>query len=149
MSLSSDAYLQVNRAIFSLANAYRSRMQREGRDTASGLNLADRSMLMVLGQHAPVAAAQLSQMMDINPGTISVYVQRLVQKGLVERTQSEQDRRTWRLALTPAGEAAAQETHHGAAAYTQQFLSPLTDEQQANFHNLLLKVVHELGYDWI
>jgi DNA-binding MarR family transcriptional regulator len=106
-------------------------------------------MLMVLGQHAPIAAVQLSQMMDINPGTISVYVRRLEQRGLVERTRSNQDRRTWQLALTPDGTAAAEETHLGAAAYTQQFLSSLTDEEQATLHRLLLKAVHELGYDWI
>jgi len=149
MSLSNEAYLQVNRSVFSIANAYRSKMQREGRDKASGLNLADRSVLMVLGQCTPITAAKLSEMMDINPGTISVYVQRLVRKGLVARSQDSQDRRTWHLTLTPQGQEVARETHRGAAAYTQQFLASLTDDEQRILHRLLLKVVRDVGYDWI
>jgi hypothetical protein len=32
----------------------------------------------------PINSRQLSRIMDINPGTISLYVQRLVEKGLVQ-----------------------------------------------------------------
>ena len=148
MPLSNEACIQINQAVFSMANAYRSKMHRAGMVEATGLNLPDRSTLMVLGQFAPTTARNLSKAMDINPGTISVYVQRLVEKGLVSRSQDEQDRRTWWLSLTEDGEAAYQDTLLGAAAYTKQFLEPLTDKEQTTFHQMLLKISTGLGYEW-
>ena len=148
MPLSNEACIQINQAVFSMANAYRSKMQRDGVVDATGLTLPDRSTLMVLGQSSPTTARNLSKAMDINPGTISVYVQRLVEKGLVTRSQDEKDRRTWRLSLTENGEAAYQETLVGAASYTHHFLGSLTDEEQIAFHQILLKISAGLGYEW-
>ena len=84
MALSDKEYLQINQALFSLAHAYESRMAEEELRNTLGLRLSDCSVLMVLGQFAPLNASQLSELMDINPGTISVYVQRLVEMGLVQ-----------------------------------------------------------------
>jgi len=148
MSLKDAEYLQVNQSIYSFANAYRSRMQAEGVEDRTELNLADRSTLMVLGQMAPTTARALSARMDINPGTISVYVQRLVEKGLAERARSKEDRRVWHLTLTPAGQSAYADTIQGTIDYTRQFLEPLSADEQRVFHQLLLRVVHQLGYPW-
>jgi len=148
MPLSKKQCIQLNQSVFSVANAYRSRMVREGAVEASGLALPDRSTLMVLGQFEPTTARDLSKRMDINPGTISVYVQRLVERGLVEKRQDEADRRTWWLSLTEDGKVAYRETIDGAAAYTRAFLDPLTDEEQRTLHRLMLKVAEGLGYAW-
>ncbi|MBU1050265.1 MarR family transcriptional regulator [Candidatus Bipolaricaulota bacterium] len=148
MILSNDACIQINQAIFSIANAYRSKMQRDGVVEETGLGLPDRSTLMVLGQLAPTTARILSKAMDINAGTISVYVQRLVDKALVARTQDQADRRTWWLSLTNEGQVAYKDTLLGAAAYTRKFLSPLSADEQASLHAMLLRVSSELGYQW-
>ena len=148
MPLSKTQCIQLNQAVFSVANAYRSRMVREGAVERSGLTLPDRSTLMVLGQFEPTTASDLSKRMDINPGTISVYVQRLVERGLVRRSQDESDRRTWWLTLTENGRVAYGETIDGAAAYTRDFLSPLSDEEQRALHGAMRKVAEGLGYAW-
>ena len=148
MPLSKKQCTQLNQAVFSMANAYRSRMAREGTVEASGLALPDRSTLMVLGQFEPVTARDLSKRMDINPGTTSVYVQRLVERGLVGKRQDEADRRTWWLSLTDDGKAAYRETIDGAAEYTRAFLDPLADEEQRTLHRLMLRVAEGLGYAW-
>jgi len=148
MPLTDTACIQLNQAVLSLANAYRSRMVRDGVVEKTGLTLPDRSTLMVLGQTAPTTARDLSLRMDINPGTISVYVQQLVEKGLVERTQDEADRRTWRLTLTDAGASAYRNTLAGAAEYTRGFLRALSNDEQKTLHGLLLRVAAELGYEW-
>ncbi len=148
MPLSKKQCIQLNQAVFSVANAYQSRMVRDGEVERSRLNLPDRSTLMVLGQFEPTTVRDLSKRMDINPGTISVYVQRLVKRGLVERAQDENDRRTWWLSLTEPGKAAYGETIEGTAAYTRDFLSPLSDEEQRTLHGLMLKVAEGLGYEW-
>jgi DNA-binding MarR family transcriptional regulator len=113
-----------------------------------GLTLSDCSTLMVLGQFAPLNARRLSELMGINPGTISVYVQRLVEQGLVQKEQDQGDRRNWWLTLTEAGQIAYEGIVAGAVAYTRDFLSALDENEQETLHTLLLKASHGLGYDW-
>jgi DNA-binding MarR family transcriptional regulator len=148
MSLTSQQYLQVNQALFSLAHAYDVRMAAERERDTLDLRLSDCSVLMVLHQLSPLNARRLSQAMDINPGTISVYVQRLVKKGLVEKRQDTQDRRNWWITLTPMGQTAAEAVVAGAVEYTRDFLSSLSRSEQRALHGLLLKASHGLGFDW-
>ena len=148
MPLSNKEYLQINQALFSLTHAYELRMAEEGERNVLDLALSDCSVLMVLRQFAPINSAQLSRIMDINPGTISVYVQRLVKKGLVEKEQDTEDRRNWWLTLTELGQTTAEGVVAGAAAYTRDFLATLGETEQLAFHRSLLKVSHSLGFDW-
>ena len=149
MSLSDKEFLQVNQALFSLAHAYESRMARgEARNTL-GLKLSYCSVLMVLGLLAPLNARRLSRLMDINPGTISVYVQRLVELGLVQKERDAVDRRSWWLTLTGEGETAAQGVIGGAVEYTRDFLAALGEDEQETLHRLLLKASRSLGVDWL
>ena len=148
MPLANPRCIQLNQAIFSMANAYRTRMAREGIVESTGLGLPDRSALMVLGQSQPTTSRDLSQRMGINPGTISVYVQRLVERGLVARVQDDRDRRTWWLSLTESGRAAYRGTLEGAAAYTRDFLRPLSDDEQEVLYELMMRISKDLGYTW-
>jgi len=147
MTLPDKAYLQINQALFSLTHAYEARMAAEA-SSENDLSLADCSVLLVLHQFAPTTAARLAEMMDINPGTISVYIQRLAKKGLVRRVQDADDLRTWWLTFTDAGRPVAEGIVAGAAAYTRDFLAALDDEEQQTLHRLLLKASHSLGFDW-
>jgi DNA-binding MarR family transcriptional regulator len=148
MALSDKGYLQINQALFSLAHVYESRMAEEETRNTLGLRLSDCSVLMVLGQFAPLNASRLSELMDINPGTISVYVQRLVEMGLVQRERDTADRRNWWLTLTDLGQAAAQGVIAGAVEYTRDFLAALDEAERQTLHRLLLKASHGLGFDW-
>jgi DNA-binding MarR family transcriptional regulator len=148
MPLRDRQYLQVNQAVFSVANAYASRMTKEEGAQPVKLGIADRSVLMVLGQFAPINSRRLAQLMDLHPGTISIHVQRLLEKGLVAKTQDEIDRRSWSLELTESGDVAYADTIAGAVTYTRDFLAVLNQSEQRTLHRLLLKVAHELGYEW-
>jgi DNA-binding MarR family transcriptional regulator len=148
MPLTDKYYLQINQALFSLTHAYERRMADDDEHNVLGLAVSDCSVLMVLRQFAPVNARRLSEIMDINPGTISVYVQRLVKKELVRRVRDEEDRRTWWLRLTEMGQMAAAAIVANAVAYTRDFLSALDEEEQAQLCRLLLKASHSLGYKW-
>jgi DNA-binding MarR family transcriptional regulator len=148
MTLSKKEYLQINQALFSMTHAYESRMAKEETRNTLGLKLSDCSVLMVLGRFAPTNSRELSRLMDINPGTVSLYVERLVRMGLVQKNQDSDDRRNWRLLLTDSGRTAAQGIIAGAAEYTRDFLSALTEAEQRTLHRLVLKVSHLLGFDW-
>jgi DNA-binding MarR family transcriptional regulator len=146
--LSDRQYLQINQALFSLTHAYESRMAEEGARNALGLRLSDCSVLMVLAQFAPLNARRLSELMYLDPSTISMYVQRLVEMGLVQRERDAQDRRNWWLTLTDLGRTAAQGVLAGAVAYTRDFLAALDEGERRTLHRLLLKASHDLGFDW-
>lgn len=141
-------FIQINQALFSLTNAYHSRMSNETSRNILKLQLSDFSTLMVLGQFAPVNGRQLSDLMNINTGTISLYVQRLVKKGLVERKQDMKDRRNWWLNLTETGREVFEQMMASAVDYTRDFLAALPEAEQEVLHKLLLKASHGLGYEW-
>ena len=87
--------------------------------------------------------------MDINPGTISVYVQRLITKNMIQKVQDQDDRRNWILYLTEIGQKNYQEIITGTVSYTKDFLSSLSEKEQHSLHQLLLKPSISLGFDWI
>jgi len=146
--MNDSTYLQINQALFSLCHSYQTRMSKESRGRPDMLSISDRAVLMVLGQFAPMNSRRLSEYMDINPGTISVYVQRLVAGGLIRRERSSEDRRNWLLDLTTNGKTAYRETVEGAVHYTRDFLKALTEEEAIILHALLRKAVNKLGYSW-
>lgn len=148
MGLTNKNFIQINQALFSLTNAYQSRMSKETSRNVLKLVLSDFSTLMVLGQFAPINGRQLAKLMNINPGTISLYVQRLVEKKLVQREQDVKDRRNVWLSLTEKGQEVFEEMIDSAVEYTRDFLSTLNKTEQETLHKLLLKASHGLGYDW-
>ena len=53
-------------------------------------------------------AAELCRVYDYDTGSMTRMLDRLEEKGLIQRERSSQDRRLVHLAITPAGEALAQ-----------------------------------------
>lgn len=148
MSLLPKDYVQINQALFSITHSYETRMEKEEEPERNGLAITDCSVLMVVGQLQPLNSRQLAQRMDINPGTISLYVQRLVEKGLIVRQQDQGDRRNWWLTLTEGGQKAYEAILRNTIRYTQEFLAPLNRAEQEALHEMLLKVAHHLGFQW-
>lgn len=148
MSLTDHEILQINQALFSLTHAYDARMTRENPPEKTGVTLYDCAVLMVIGQFAPIQSSALARQMDVTPGTISTYVRRLTQKGLVRMERDSQDRRTWWLHLTETGQPAYQMIVAGTVEYTRDFLSALSAEEQQTLHGLLHKAAHALGFTW-
>lgn len=148
MPLSNQEAIQVNQALFSLAHAYEARMLKENPPKQTGMTLYDCAVLMVIGQFTPINSRELSKRMDVSASTISVYVRRLTQKGLVRIERDQEDRRNWWLLLTEAGQFAYGQIVDGTVRYTRDFLSGLSETEQQTLHDLLQKASHALGYSW-
>jgi DNA-binding MarR family transcriptional regulator len=148
MPLSDQEALQINQTLFSLTHAYDSRMVRENPPEQSGMTLFDCAVLMVIGQFSPIQSSDLAQRMDVSPSTISIYVRRLTQKGLVRMERNVKDRRIWRLHLTANGQSTYQQIIDGTVQYTRDFLSVLDNEEQHMLLNLLCKTTEALGFTW-
>ncbi|MGA7625152.1 MAG: MarR family transcriptional regulator [Candidatus Acidiferrales bacterium] len=69
----------------------------------TGLGLSDFAVLEVLLHKGPLPVNTIGPIVDLTPGSISIAVDRLVAKGLVNRVESTEDRRVRIVALTPRG----------------------------------------------
>jgi MarR family transcriptional regulator, 2-MHQ and catechol-resistance regulon repressor len=69
----------------------------------TGLGDSDFRVLEVLLHKGPLPVNTIGPKVNLNPGSISVAVDRLYNKGLVSRVERSDDRRVRIVALTPAG----------------------------------------------
>src|SRR3989454_12562616 len=67
------------------------------------LGLSDFAVLEVLLHKGPLPVNTIGPIVDLTPGSISTAVDRLVEKGLVSRVESAEDRRVRIVTLTPCG----------------------------------------------
>lgn len=95
-----------------LLNVAQRRLQRHvaGRGGDSGVTAAQSGLLFVLGQHDGVPMSEAAAALDLNPPGISGLVDRMTAAKLIQRRADPEDRRAWRLWLTPAGRAALAQT---------------------------------------
>jgi DNA-binding MarR family transcriptional regulator len=81
----------------------RSMQERSHYVKVSGLSMPQFGMLMYLYSRSTCGISDIGERMDISAPAASQMVDRLVQHGLVERTEDPHDRRAKMLALTPKG----------------------------------------------
>src|ERR1700692_1818527 len=69
----------------------------------TGLGNSDFGVLEALLHTGPLPVNTIGPIVNLTPGSISIAVDRLVEKGLVSRVESAEDRRVRIVALTPRG----------------------------------------------
>lgn len=99
--LTLDRPLDFLRGVWELAHALERLSKQMERNL--GITAPQRLVLRCLGTYPGMTATQLSELLHLDPGTISTHVRRLVQKRFVARRVDSTDRRRVQLALTPAG----------------------------------------------
>jgi MarR family transcriptional regulator, 2-MHQ and catechol-resistance regulon repressor len=93
----------------------------------TGLGLSDFGVLEVLLHKGPLPVNTIGPIVDLTPGSISIAVDRLFEKGLVSRVESTADRRVRIVALTPRGKdliVSAFRKHSGQMKRVFSELSP-------------------------
>lgn len=95
------------------------------------VTVAEWSFMRALYDMEPTPPSVLAERMGMTKGAISKLAERLVAKGLVERAESQQDRRAHSLSLTREGRAKI------------PVLASLADENDAEFFGVLTKEEHE------
>jgi len=68
-----------------------------------GLTHPQYLVMLALWQHAPLSVRRLSELLQLDPGTLSPLLKRLEASGLVERRRATADERLLCVTLTPAG----------------------------------------------
>lgn len=108
-----------------------------------GLTKADFEALAALrrsGSPHRLSQTRLMQELSLTPGTVSVRVARLVERGFVERLAAE-DRRGVIVGLLPAGEQAFEDVVHDHLATERRLLAALDPGEQDLLAGLLRRLL--------
>src|ERR1700719_4697833 len=89
----------------------------------TGLGNSDFRVLEVLLHKGPLPVNTIGPIVNLTPGSISIAVERLVEKGLVSRVESAEDRCVRMVALTPGGKNLIVAAFHKNAAQMRRVFS--------------------------
>jgi MarR family transcriptional regulator, 2-MHQ and catechol-resistance regulon repressor len=106
----------------------------------TGLGDSDFRVLEVLLHKGPLPVNAIGPKVNLNPGSISVAVDRLYSKGLVSRVEGADDRRIRTVALTQSGRDLIVPVFRRHAALMKRVFSALAPEELREFEALLKKV---------
>ena len=105
-----------------------------------GLTVPQFGVLECLGHLGPLTLSTLSKKMLVSNGNITCVVGHLEGAGIVERSQSQADRRFMIVKLTPAGESLFNEIFIKHAKFIGSAASVLTIQEQETLSMLLKKI---------
>jgi DNA-binding MarR family transcriptional regulator len=104
------------------------------------------TLLVLLLGNGSATPKQLAQTLSMPPPNVTVLIDRLVDRALVQRSRSEADRRATNLLLTDKGRELAQRTQRASLTMEGALLSPLSTAERAMLAELLQKMTH--GTPW-
>ena len=113
-----------------------------------GLGDSDFRILDVLLHKGPMPVNAIGPQVDLNPGSVSVAVDRLYKKGLVSRVESESDRRVRTVSLTEKGRRVFVPIFRQHAALVQRAFQDVSPEEQRQMEEVLKRIgrrAEELG----
>src|SRR4051794_12630879 len=106
----------------------------------TGLGLSDFGVLEVLLHKGPLPVNTIGPIVDLTPGSISIAVDRLVEKGLVSRVESAEDRRVRIVALTPRGKDLIVSAFRKHSGQMKRVFSELSPEELRGLELALKKI---------
>jgi MarR family transcriptional regulator, 2-MHQ and catechol-resistance regulon repressor len=105
-----------------------------------GLGDSDFRVLDVLLEQGPMPVNALGPKVDLNPGSVSVAVDRLYKKGLVSRVESESDRRVRTVSLTAKGRRVFVPIFRQHAALVKRAFQDVSPEDHRQMEEVLERI---------
>jgi DNA-binding MarR family transcriptional regulator len=97
----------------------------------------------IIGHERSLRMKELAERLGVTTGTLTVTVDRLEQKGLIERQPHETDRRSYRVILTPSGQKHFAKHHEFHLKLTEEIASVLTPDELESFNSVLGKAIKQ------
>ncbi len=97
----------------------------------SGLSWAQMAVLLHLHYRGPREVMACGELLQLSPAGASQMIERLVQGGLVQRSETPDDRRVRLVHLTAAGRQVVEESIQAQQGWLAPLLAALTAEQRA------------------
>jgi MarR family transcriptional regulator, 2-MHQ and catechol-resistance regulon repressor len=104
------------------------------------LGESDFRVLEVLLHKGPMPVNTIGPKVDLNPGSVSVAVDRLYKKGLVSRVESENDRRVRTVSLTEKGRRVFLPIFRQHAALIKRAFQNVSPKEQRQLEEVLKKI---------
>ena len=130
MTSTVDRQAKALKAWVILSRAYAAVQGRASADIAArDLTVGEFAVLEVLHHRGPLLLSQLKDKVLVSAGGVTYLVDRLAERGLVERRRCEHDRRAFYAALTEDGEAFISRIFPGHAEAIQLAFKGLSDAE--------------------
>jgi DNA-binding MarR family transcriptional regulator len=95
-----------------------------------GMTVAQAATLGALDADGPMRLGALGRRLGISPSTLTRNLQRLEERGLVERISDPEDARAWQARLTPGGRRAAAEVELRELRFAETILAQLPSRRR-------------------
>jgi len=105
-----------------------------------GIRIAEYSILMLVAHNAEINQKRLGQALDIAPPNLAVTLDRMAERGWIERVRGTRDRRAQHIHLTGDGRALAASARKISQAMEEPLLSVLSPGERALLIELLRKL---------
>ena len=103
----------------------------------SGLSMPQFSILMQLQHHGHCGISDISERFEISPAAASQHVENLVQAGLLERTETPDDRRVRQIQLTPKGRSLIEKGIHERHQWMDSVAEALDEKERESVSSAL------------
>jgi DNA-binding MarR family transcriptional regulator len=122
-------------------------LERASRRTEAlhGVTGQQRLMIRCVGKYPGMTSSQLAAHFHLDPGTVSIALNRLEQKGLLERRRSAQDRRRVTLGLTALGRKVDGEVTGITELAVKKLLSSTSDGDVETTQRVLATLTSLIG----
>lgn len=98
-------------------------------------------VLCCLWRQNDLPATRIAEQLQQVGGTITGVLDRLQERGLIERHRDPQDRRIWRICLTPAGRALEPQLTPLARQLLRETLQDFSEQEQQQLSDLLDRAI--------
>ena len=105
----------------------------------------DAGILRILGASPAITQQALATALGTQPGRLVALVDDLETKGLVERRENPDDRRSYALHLTETGRSTLEAIGRVGREHQQALLAALTEDEQRQLAALLQRIADEQG----
>jgi len=106
----------------------------------TGIDDTDFRILEALLNRGPLPVNTIGPKVYLTPGSISVAVDRLVERGLVSRVESPEDRRVRVVSLTPKGRGVIAPVYRRHAAEIKKVFADASPKELRAFETMLKKI---------
>ena len=104
------------------------------------LTLNQYRVLYILKQHGKIRMSELSECLNTTLGSLTIMIDRLIDKNLVERSFSAEDRRIVLVSITRNGEYIIKEFREGFIKLLAKDIEKLSESDKAVFHTAATQI---------
>jgi DNA-binding MarR family transcriptional regulator len=108
-----------------------------------GLHPYHHAILLVLAEGSRETQGAIADSLGYDRGQLVGLLDELEERGFVERRRDPTDRRRHLVRLTPDGKRTLRRLRVLAGEIDDDFLAPLSDEERASLHGLLLRLAQK------